>query len=95
MHNSEHPDYVANIRSKIKIVSKSITGLSDMPDWSFDGSSTMQARGNKSDCILKPVYFVRHPLINDSDAYIVMCEVMNADKTPHSSNTRALLREGL
>ena len=29
--------------------------LADMPLWGFDGSSTMQAEGHKSDCILKPV----------------------------------------
>ena len=29
--------------------------LADMPLWGFDGSSTMQAEGSKSDCILKPV----------------------------------------
>ena len=29
--------------------------LADMPLWGFDGSSTMQAAGKSSDCILKPV----------------------------------------
>jgi glutamine synthetase len=29
--------------------------LADLPLWGFDGSSTMQAAGHKSDCILKPV----------------------------------------
>ena len=28
--------------------------LADLPLWGFDGSSTMQAEGSKSDCILKP-----------------------------------------
>ena len=27
----------------------------DLPDWSFDGSSTQQADGSSSDCILRPV----------------------------------------
>ena len=36
------------LRSKVKI--------DDYADlWSFDGSSTQQATGDKSDCILKPV----------------------------------------
>ena len=29
--------------------------LEDLPLWGFDGSSTMQAEGKSSDCILKPV----------------------------------------
>ena len=29
--------------------------LADMPNWGFDGSSTMQAEGKSSDCVLKPV----------------------------------------
>jgi hypothetical protein len=29
--------------------------LADLPNWGFDGSSTMQAEGKKSDCVLKPV----------------------------------------
>jgi len=95
-HNAEHPDYVANIRSKIKVIDKDVKNLESLPNWSFDGSSTMQASGNKSDCILKPVYYVRHPLIGrvcEHMPYIVLCEVFNADGTPHSSNTRAKLRE--
>jgi glutamine synthetase len=27
----------------------------DCPEWSFDGSSTRQAEGNYSDCVLKPI----------------------------------------
>ena len=45
-----------NLRSKIKIVDLPHPFvLEDVPDWSFDGSSTQQAEGNFSDCILKPV----------------------------------------
>ena len=29
--------------------------LKDCPMWSFDGSSTKQAMGDSSDCLLKPV----------------------------------------
>lgn len=95
-HNEERPNDVANVRSKIKIVKEDIKNLNAIPAWSFDGSSTMQASGNKSDCVLKPVYYVSHPLIGrtcEHMAYIVLCEVFNADGTPHSSNTRAMLRQ--
>jgi len=66
--------------------------ISDFPEWSFDGSSTKQAHGSDSDCILKPVNYVLDPLYDGGD-YLVLCEVMNPDGAVHESNTRALLRE--
>ncbi|MEO0001039.1 MAG: hypothetical protein RL766_1085 [Bacteroidota bacterium] len=59
--------------------------------WSFDGSSTEQAPGGSSDCLLKPVYMVNDP--QRKNAYLVMCEVMNADGTPHASNGRATIED--
>jgi glutamine synthetase len=61
--------------------------LADMPLWGFDGSSTMQADGSKSDCILKPVAL--YPDASRKDAFIVLSEVMHPDGTPHSTNMRA------
>jgi Glutamine synthetase len=55
--------------------------------WSFDGSSTEQAPGGSSDCLLKPVYIAPDP--QRKNAYLVMCEVLNADGTPHETNGRA------
>jgi glutamine synthetase len=88
------------LRSKTKIFEKGPlerreTSLSDFPNWSFDGSSTGQATGDKSDCILKPVKYVKDPTRSMSDAkcYLVLCEVLNPDGTSHSTNTRALLRD--
>lgn len=42
------------MRGKTKVIQEPL-GLNpkDYPDWSFDGSSTGQAEGNNSDCILK------------------------------------------
>lgn len=60
--------------------------LEDLPEWTFDGSSTKQAEGNYSDLVLKPVKMCPNPL-NDL-SYIVLCEVMNPDGTPHESNCR-------
>ena len=76
-----------NLRSKIKVVPNNVSQLSDVPVWNFDGSSTLQADGNKSDCILQPVriYF--------ADKVYVLCEVMNPDGTPHETNQRAKLGE--
>ena len=69
--------------------------LSDFPEWSYDGSSTYQASGDDSDLFLRPVSFVRDPIRGSAGSFLVMCEVMNPDGTPHSSNTRAKLREVL
>ena len=61
--------------------------LADLPLWGFDGSSTMQAEGRSSDCILKPVAL--YPDAARKNAYIVMSGVMLPDGTPHPSNMRA------
>jgi glutamine synthetase len=57
--------------------------------WSFDGSSTEQAPGGSSDCLLKPVALFPDPA--RKNGYLVMTEVLNADGTPHESNGRALI----
>ena len=44
------------MRSKTKIVADFSGKLEDCPVWSFDGSSTQQAPGNSSDCLLKPKF---------------------------------------
>jgi glutamine synthetase len=61
--------------------------LADLPLWGFDGSSTMQAEGKSSDCILKPVAL--YPDASRTSAYIVLSEVMHPDGTPHSTNVRS------
>jgi len=61
----------------------------ELPTWSFDGSSTRQAEGNFSDCLLHPVRVIADP--QRKQAFLVLCEVLNADGTPHSSNNRHLL----
>jgi glutamine synthetase len=58
------------------------------PIWGFDGSSTNQASGDSSDCVLKPVFQCPDP-IRGGESIIVMCEVLNADMTPHATNSRA------
>lgn len=78
----------ALLRSKTKI----IWDDGDLPTWGFDGSSTNQAPGHASDCILKPVYVCDDPIRGGNDK-LALCEVFNADGTPHETNTRARLRE--
>ncbi len=79
----------SNLRSKTKILpAKDFDGtLESLPIWSFDGSSTRQAEGHASDCLLRPVRMVKDPA--RKNAYLVMTEVLNPDETPHKSNMRA------
>ena len=81
-----------SLRSKVKIDNSAVK-------WSFDGSSTQQAEGGKSDCVLNPVneYFMLDRIRPDAtrargntdmSATYVMCEVLDADNTPHPTNTR-------
>lgn len=82
------------LRSKTKIFAVE-NWDGKFPDWTFDGSSTGQATGDASDCILKSVKSVVDPTraVQGASSYLVLCEVFNADGTPHESNTRAALRE--
>lgn len=68
--------------------------LEDFPVWGFDGSSTNQARTQCSDCILKPVRFVKS-FIDNSMKYIVLCEVFEEENKEHISNSRFYLRHVL
>ena len=83
------------LRSKTRIIEISDTvNISSFPDWGFDGSSTNQAAGDNSDCVLKPVTFVNDPLRAEGN-FLVLCEVFNKDNTPHRTNTRSILRNVL
>jgi len=80
-----------SLRSKTQIRSNFGGTLEDCPIWSFDGSSTEQADGADSDCLLKPVAIF--PDKGRRDAFLVMTEVLNADGSPHASNGRATIEE--
>lgn len=95
---------VPRLRSKTKILKDFKEDIKEVPMWSFDGSSTEQAPGHSSDCLLKPVSLVRdyarctsmmkagtEQVANTS--YLVMCEVLNPDETPHTSNSRATIED--
>jgi len=78
------------IRSKTKVV-KEFGKSEEAPVWGFDGSSTEQADGGSSDCVLKPMRVYDNPF--ELNGSIILCEVYNVDDTPHKSNTRHLLEE--
>jgi len=74
------------LRSKTKII-ESGGSLDKLPVWGFDGSSTNQAEGSNSDCVLQPVWACPDPLRGGHNI-LVLCDVYNANGTPHASNTR-------
>ncbi len=80
-----------NLRSKTKIVDKAPKSVADLDLWGFDGSSTQQAEGKSSDCVLKPVAL--YPDTGRKNGFLVMCEVLLPDNTPHPSNFRATVDE--
>ena len=80
-----------SLRSKTQIKSNFSGKLEDCPIWSFDGSSTEQATGDDSDCLLKPVAIYPDP--DRINGYLVMTEVLNADGTRHESNGRATIND--
>ena len=84
-----HP--TQNLRGKTRVETDFSGKLKDCPMWAFDGSSTQQAEGNASDCLLKPVAIFPDPGRHNS--FLVMTEVLNADGTPHVSNGRATIED--
>jgi glutamine synthetase len=81
-----------SLRSKTKIVEDFSGKVEDAPQWAFDGSSTEQAPGGSSDCLLKPVFVVPDPA-RMGDGYLVMCEVLDHESNPHRTNGRATIHD--
>jgi glutamine synthetase len=86
-------------RSKVKIINHSIdstySNIYSFPEWDYDGSSTGQAEGKKSEIILRPVFVCNNPLLNTTGnnvlySKLVLCETYHPDGTPTVSNTRHL-----
>ena len=82
---------VPNLRGKTRIASSAPQSVEDCPMWGFDGSSTQQADGSDSDCMLKPVAL--YPDAGRDNGFIVMCEVMLPNGEVHPSNYRATIIE--
>jgi glutamine synthetase len=75
------------VRSKTRVLADGVEpGI-----WGYDGSSTNQAPGDKSDIVLQPVASFPDP-IRGGDNILVMCETLFVDMTPIPTNTRALAR---
>lgn len=73
------------MRSKTKVVEDG----KEPGTWGFDGSSTNQAPGANSDCVLAPVFQTPDPLRGGDDV-LVLCEVqLPGTFEPHVTNHRA------
>ena len=48
-------------------------------------------QGGSSDCLLQPVHVIPDPDRFGGNGWLVMCEVLNPDGTPHESNGRATI----
>ena len=93
----------SKLRAKTKVLNKAIVNNDlknldnipmEIPIWGFDGSSTNQAGGDDSDCVLRPVKMVKDPFricSDDEYAYLVLCEVEKPNGTLHETNTRSNL----
>src|SRR6185503_19620984 len=63
---------VPNLRGKTQVKEfDSFPKLEELPIWGFDGSSTRQAEGKNSDCMLKPVAVF--PDSTKKNGVLVMC----------------------
>jgi len=80
-----------SLRSKTLVKDNFGGTLEECIVWSFDGSSTQQASGDDSDCLLKPCAIFPDP--DRANGYLVMCEVLKADGSPHASNGRATIND--
>ena len=86
------------IRSKTKIITfkknpNDLCNPTSFPIWNYDGSSTGQASGSDSEVLLKPVRVYDNPFPiytkhKDFKMLLILCETLNKNQTPHSTNTR-------
>ena len=84
-------------RSKTRIINFLIRNVTDIPNWTSDGSSTGQADSNgNTEIILVPCKYFLNPLINNNnnnnnftcDNYIVLCETFDINMVALPSNYR-------
>lgn len=75
------------LRNKTKVEYSTITNLSEIPEWNYDGSSTKQATGDNSEIILKPCAIFPDPFRKENHL-LVMCSTYNPDGSPTKTNHR-------
>jgi len=76
-----------NLRCKTRTLDAEPTDPSELPIWSFDGSSTAQAEGSNSDVYLHPVAIFKDPFRRGKNK-LVLCETYDYSGKPQSTNNR-------
>ena len=82
-------DGIGSLRSKTRVIYKSVKLLADIDEWNFDGSSTEQAEGHASEVFLRPIKMVKCPFRRTDNAFIVLCETYLQSGQPAKWNHRA------
>merc|ERR1712174_84108 len=62
------------LRCKTRTLDEEPKCVKDLPQWNFDGSSTLQATGENSDCYLNPVAMYRDPYRRKCAEAMAGCE---------------------
>jgi len=76
-----------NLRSKTRVLDSLPTSIDEYPIWNYDGSSTGQATGRKSDLTLKPVADYPDPFLGGNNR-LVLCETFDPENNPTKTNHR-------
>ena len=77
-----------NLRSKTRVHKENTKDVNSFPIWNYDGSSTNQATGDDSEVFIRPQTIYNDPFRQTGENYLVMCDTLLPDGTPHPTNTR-------
>jgi len=76
-----------DLRCKTRSLDKLPTKIEDFPHWNYDGSSTGQASGEKSEVVVVPRAFYPDPF-RPGPNFLVLCDTYTPELEPIPSNTR-------
>lgn len=83
-----------NVRSKTRTLDFVPKSPSEIPEWTYDGSSTYQAEGINSDIYLTPVALYNDPFRRGNNK-LVLCDTYSSDRQPTKSNQRYLCNHAM
>ena len=78
---------------KLRAKTKVLFNGDEPPIWGFDGSSTNQAPGNQSDCVLSPVKIVPDPIRGGDDVLVLPSAASAAPRIGAGREALNALRE--
>ncbi|XP_014239095.2 glutamine synthetase 2 cytoplasmic [Trichogramma pretiosum] len=82
------------VRSKTRTITNIPSKPSDLPVWTYDGSSTYQAHGENSEVFLQPVAIYKDPFRRNNNI-LVLCETFDFNHQPTATNKRIECREAM